>query len=264
MSEPFVRAPRVGGDWLHSAPIRKVFAALKAGNAEARIVGGAVRDAIIGRPVREIDIATTALPEEVMRLASEARLGAHPTGIDHGTVTVVADGMPFEVTTLRRDIETDGRHAVVTFTTVWQEDAARRDFTINALYCREDGTLYDPVGGLDDLRKRRVRFIGDPETRIREDYLRILRFFRFSAAYGNGQLDPAGLAAAVALKHGLSQLSPERIRAEYPEIARCTQCGRSRECDARQRRAAVGHPRNGPSRAARPAAGHRARARPAA
>ena len=218
MSEPFVRAPRVGGDWLHSAPIRKVFAALKAGNAEARIVGGAVRDAIIGRPVREIDIATTALPEEVMRLASEARLGAHPTGIDHGTVTVVADGMPFEVTTLRRDIETDGRHAVVTFTTVWQEDAARRDFTINALYCREDGTLYDPVGGLDDLRKRRVRFIGDPETRIREDYLRILRFFRFSAAYGNGQLDPAGLAAAVALKHGLSQLSPERIRAEILKL----------------------------------------------
>jgi poly(A) polymerase len=218
MSEPFVRAPRVGGDWLHSAPIRKVFAALKAGNAEARIVGGAVRDAIIGRPVREIDIATTALPEEVMRLASEARLGAHPTGIDHGTVTVVADGMPFEVTTLRRDVETDGRHAVVTFTTVWQEDAARRDFTINALYCREDGTLYDPVGGLDDLRKRRVRFIGDPETRIREDYLRILRFFRFSAAYGNGQLDPTGLAAAVALKHGLSQLSPERIRAEILKL----------------------------------------------
>lgn len=105
MSEPFVRAPRVSGDWLHSAPIRKVFAALKAGNAEARIVGGAVRDAIIGRPVREIDIATTALPEEVMRLASEARLAAHPTGIDHGTVTVVADGMPFEVTTLRRDVE---------------------------------------------------------------------------------------------------------------------------------------------------------------
>ena len=190
MSEPFVRAPRVGGDWLHSAPIRKVFAALKAGNAEARIVGGAVRDVVglelfAARPVGEIDIATTALPEEVMRLASEARLGAHPTGIDHGTVTVVADGMPFEVTTLRRDIETDGRHAVVTFTTVWQEDAARRDFTINALYCREDGTLYDPVGGLDDLRKRRVRFIGDPETRIREDYLRILRFFRFSAACPN-------------------------------------------------------------------------------
>ena len=218
MSEPFVRAPRVSGDWLHSAPIRKVFAALKAGNAEARIVGGAVRDAIIGRPVGEIDIATTALPEEVMRLASEARLAAHPTGIDHGTVTVVADGMPFEVTTLRRDIETDGRHAVVTFTTVWQEDAARRDFTINALYCREDGTLYDPVGGLDDLRKRRVRFIGDPETRIREDYLRILRFFRFSAAYGNGALDPAGLAAAVALKRGLSQLSPERIRAEFLKL----------------------------------------------
>jgi poly(A) polymerase len=218
MPETFVRAPRVDGAWLHSVAIRKVFAALKAGKAEARVVGGAVRDALIDRPVSEVDIATTALPEEVMRLALRAGLGAHPTGIDHGTVTVVADGVPFEVTTLRRDVETDGRRAVVAFTTVWQEDAARRDFTINALYCREDGTLYDPVGGLNDLRKRRVRFIGDPEARIREDYLRILRFFRFSAAYGNGQLDPTGLAAAVALKDGLPRLSSERIRTEILKL----------------------------------------------
>ena len=218
MSETFVRAPRVNGAWLHSAAIGKVFAALEAGKAEARIVGGAVRNALIDRPVHEVDIATTAVPEEVMRLALEAGLGAHPTGIDHGTVTVVADGVPFEVTTLRRDVETDGRHAVVAFTTVWQEDAARRDFTINALYCGKDGTLYDPVGGLDDLRKRRVRFIGDAEARIREDYLRILRFFRFSAAYGNGQLDRTGLAAVIALKDGLSRLSPERVRAEILKL----------------------------------------------
>ena len=218
MSETFVRAPRVNGAWLHSAAIGKVFAALEAGKAEARIVGGAIRNALIDRPVHEVDIATTAVPEEVMRLALEAGLGAHPTGIDHGTVTVVADGVPFEVTTLRRDIETDGRHAVVAFTTVWHEDAARRDFTINALYCGKDGTLYDPVGGLDDLRKRRVRFIGDAEARIREDYLRILRFFRFSAAYGNGQLDRTGLAAVIALKDGLSRLSPERVRAEILKL----------------------------------------------
>ena len=152
----------------------------------------------------------------------------------------------FEVTTLRRDVETDGRHAVVAFTTIWQDDAARRDFTINALYCREDGTLYDPVGGLDDLRKRRVRFIGDAEERIREDYLRILSFFRFSAAYGNGQLDPTGLAAAVALKDGLSRLSPERVRAEILKSARGTECGGSRACHARKRRAAVGIPTTTP------------------
>jgi poly(A) polymerase len=216
MSNP--KGPRVGGDWLRSAPLGKVFAALNAGNAEARIVGGAVRNALIGHPVKEIDIATPALPDEVMRLASNAGLGAYPTGIDHGTVTVVADGQSFEVTTLRRDIETDGRHAVVAFTTDWNEDAARRDFTINALYCGADGSLYDPVGGLDDLHKRRVRFIGDPEARIREDYLRILRFFRFSAAYGKGQLDPAGLAAVVALKDGLLRLSPERVGAELLKL----------------------------------------------
>ena len=218
MTETSIRGPRVSGAWLQSRAIRKVFAALKAGDAEARIVGGAVRNALIDRPVKEVDIATTALPEDVMRLAREAGLGAHPTGIDHGTVTVVADGIPFEVTTLRRDVETDGRHAVVAFTTTWEEDAARRDFTINALYCDDDGTLYDPVGGLDDLRKRRVRFIGDPRARIREDYLRILRFFRFSADYGNGQIDPTGLAAADGLKDGLALLSSERVRAEILKL----------------------------------------------
>lgn len=210
--------PRVSGDWLQSPALAKVFAALADGGAEARVVGGAVRNALIHRPVKEIDIATTARPEEVMRLAERAGLAAHPTGIDHGTITVVAGKQPFEVTTLRRDVETDGRHAVVTFTTSWEEDASRRDFTINALYCKLDGTLYDYASGIDDLRKRRVRFIGDAEARIREDYLRVLRFFRFSAEYGNGQLDATGLAAAIALKDGLALLSAERVRAEIMKL----------------------------------------------
>ncbi len=218
MSESQPKWPRVSGDWLQSPALAKVFAALADGGAEARVVGGAVRNALIHRPVKEIDIATTARPEEVMRLAERAGLAAHPTGIDHGTITVVAGKQPFEVTTLRRDVETDGRHAVVTFTTSWEEDASRRDFTINALYCKLDGTLYDYASGIDDLRKRRVRFIGDAHARIREDYLRVLRFFRFSAEYGNGQLDATGLAAAIALKDGLALLSAERVRAEIMKL----------------------------------------------
>jgi poly(A) polymerase len=213
-----IKWPRLDAAWLQSPAISKVFAALAEGGAEARVVGGAVRNALIDRPVKEVDIATTAPPDEVTRLALAAELGAHPTGIAHGTITVVADKQPFEVTTLRRDVETDGRHATVAFTTSWDEDAARRDFTINALYCAPDGTLYDPVGGLDDLRKRRVRFIGSPEARIREDFLRILRFFRFNAEYGNGHLDPAGLDATITLKDGLSLLSAERIRSEMLKL----------------------------------------------
>lgn len=214
MSDGAIKWPRVSGEWLQSTALRSVFAALTRDGAEVRVVGGAVRNALIDRPVRDVDLATTATPDEVMQLAQAAGLAAHPTGIDHGTVTVVTDGRPFEVTTLRRDVETDGRHATVAFTASWEADAARRDFTINALYCAADGTVYDTVGGLDDLRQRRVRFIGDAKERIREDYLRILRFFRFNAEYGNGQLDPTGLAAANALKDGLSLLSPERVRAE--------------------------------------------------
>jgi len=214
MPEILITGRRVSAPWLHSAPLKKVFAAIAAGNEEARVVGGAVRNALIGRPVTEIDLATTATPDDVIRLARAAGLGAHPTGIDHGTVTLVADEATFEVTTLRRDVATDGRHAVVAFTKAWDEDARRRDFTINALYCAEDGTLYDPIGGLDDLVRRRVRFIGDAKARIEEDYLRILRFFRFSAEYGNGELDPTSLGAACALKDGLKRLSPERVRNE--------------------------------------------------
>jgi poly(A) polymerase len=218
MTDAAITWPHVTASWLRAPDLAKVFAALTAEGADARVVGGAVRNTLIDRPVQDIDIATTARPDDVMRLAQQAGLGAYPTGIDHGTITVVADKRSFEVTTLRRDVETDGRHAVVRFSTSWAEDAARRDFTINALYCSADGTIYDFAGGLDDLRQRRVRFIGDAEARIREDYLRILRFFRFAAEYGKGQIDAAGLAAANALKEGLTLLSAERVRAELLKL----------------------------------------------
>jgi poly(A) polymerase len=166
------------------------------------------------RPVKDIDIATTARPADVMRLAQAAGLGAVPTGIDHGTVTVIAQHQPFEVTTLRRDVETFGRQARVAFTADWSEDASRRDFTLNALYCDATGTVHDPLGGYADLLARRVRFIGEARDRIREDYLRILRFFRFTAEYADGAPDAEGLAASVEMAAGLDRLSAERIRAE--------------------------------------------------
>ena len=202
-------------EWLSRPATRAVFTALAAGGAEARAVGGAVRNALMGTPVKDVDIATPALPADVMRLAAEAGLHPVPTGLEHGTVTVVAQHIPFEVTTLRRDVEGFGRHARVTFTTDWTEDARRRDFTMNALYCSAEGVVHDPLGGYADLQARRVRFIGDPHERIREDYLRTLRFFRFLAEYGNAAApDPEGLAATIAEKSGLSGLSGERIRAE--------------------------------------------------
>jgi poly(A) polymerase len=202
-------------EWLNRPQTRRVLAALEAGGAQARAVGGAVRNALMGTPVKDIDIATTAVPQEVVRLAKKAGLHSVPTGIEHGTVTVIADHVPFEVTTLRRDIETFGRHARVTFTTDWREDALRRDFTMNALYCGADGHVHDPLGGYGDIIARRVRFIGEARERIREDYLRILRFFRFIAEYGDGSApDPEGLAASIAEKEGLRGLSGERIRAE--------------------------------------------------
>lgn len=200
--------------WLASPSTRAVLDALAGGGFAARVVGGAVRNALLGVPVKDIDIATTALPQDVIRLAVAAGLGAVPTGVSHGTVTVIAGHQPFEVTTLRRDIETFGRQARVTFTTVWAEDAARRDFTLNALYCDRDGVVHDPLAGFGDLQARRVRFIGDASARIREDYLRILRFFRFTAQYAEGPADADGVAACVALADGLDQLSAERIRSE--------------------------------------------------
>ena len=185
---------------------------------EARVVGGAVRNALLGVPIAEIDVATTAVPEEVVKRVTAAGFKPVPTGIEHGTVTVVIDKHPFEVTTLRKDVETYGRHAKVEFGRDWKADAERRDFTINALSATRDGTVYDYAGGLDDLGHRRVRFIGDPAKRIAEDYLRILRFFRFHAAYGSGHPDAAGLAACIAGRDGLDQLSRERVRMELMKL----------------------------------------------
>jgi poly(A) polymerase len=205
-------------EWLQWPETAKVFAALNAEGVETRAVGGAVRDALLGLPVTEIDLATTAVPQKVMTLAREAGLKAIPTGIEHGTVTVIVDEMPFEVTTLRRDVETFGRHAKVAFTEDWEEDARRRDFTLNALYADREGIVFDPLGFYADLMEGRVRFIGDAEARIKEDYLRILRFFRFNAYYGRGPLDADGLAASVKLREGLAQLSAERVAAEMRRL----------------------------------------------
>jgi len=218
MSQLTASGPRITAEWLEAKPLRSIFAAFERAHVDVCVVGGAIRNTLIDRRVVDVDLATPVLPEAVIQLAKEAGLGAYPTGIDHGTVTLVSDGVGFEVTTLRRDVETDGRHAIVAFTQSWNEDARRRDFTINALYCTSDGTIYDPIGGLADLRRRRVRFIGNAEARIREDYLRILRFFRFSADYGKGQLDAPGLAAAIDLKEGLTELAAERIRAELLKL----------------------------------------------
>lgn len=207
-----------GADWLERRETQAIFDALAVGDVETRVVGGAVRNALLRLPVTEMDLATTAEPEHVMALARHAKLKAIPTGIDHGTVTLIADGTPFEVTTLRRDVETFGRHAQVAFTTDWEEDARRRDFTLNALYADRDGTVFDPLGGYDDLAQGRVRFIGDAESRIKEDYLRILRFFRFSAYYGKCAFDASGLRASVRLLAGLEQLSAERVGTELRRI----------------------------------------------
>lgn len=186
---------------------------------EARVVGGAVRNVLIDAPVHEVDIATTAVPDEVVRRAKAAGFKPVPTGIDHGTVTVVVERHPFEVTTLRTDVETFGRHAKVAFGRDWREDALRRDFTINALSATRDGTVYDYTTGLVDLDARRVRFIGDAGKRIAEDYLRILRFFRFHAAYGaSGHPDPDGVAACIAAREGIAQLSRERLRMEMLKL----------------------------------------------
>jgi poly(A) polymerase len=204
--------------WLTAAPLARLMALLNRDGEEARIVGGAVRNALIGLPVGEIDLATTAHPDEVMRRADAEGFKAVPTGIAHGTVTVIVHGKPFEVTTLREDVETFGRHARVAFGRDWKKDAGRRDFTINALSAAADGAVFDYVGGLADIAARRVRFIGDPATRIGEDYLRILRFFRFHATYGAGPLDAAGLHACIVARSGLELLSRERVRMEIMKL----------------------------------------------
>ena len=192
--------------------------ALFAALGEARLVGGVVRNALLGRPISDIDVATPLVPTVVRERLEAAGIKAVPTGIEHGTITAVIKGKPFEVTTLRRDVETDGRRAVVAFTTDWAEDAQRRDFTMNALYADLSGEVYDTVGGIADLEVGRVRFVGDPEQRVREDYLRILRFFRFHAWYGAGPLDGDALAAIDQLKAGMVNLSGERIAKEMLKL----------------------------------------------
>ena len=214
------RTDRKLGDaaWLASGALPRLLDVLDRDGEEARVVGGAVRNALLGMPIAEVDIATTAVPEEVVKRVTAAGFKVVPTGIEHGTVTVVIEKHPFEVTTLRKDVETYGRHAKVEFGRDWRADAQRRDFTINALSATRDGTVYDYAGGLDDLSHRRVRFIGDPAKRIAEDYLRILRFFRFHAAYGSGRPDAAGLSACIAGRDGLDQLSRERVRMELLKL----------------------------------------------
>lgn len=204
--------------WLDDALVKRIFAALAADGGEARVVGGAVRNALLDEPVSDIDFATTHLPDRSSALLEAAGFRVVPTGIDHGTVMAVADGRGFEITTLRADIATDGRHAEVRFGVDWKADAERRDFTINALYCRADGAVVDDVGGLADIGTRTLRFIGQAETRITEDYLRILRFFRFFAQYGAGRPDGDGLRAVAKLKSGLDRLSAERIWTELKKL----------------------------------------------
>ncbi|MGH6893131.1 MAG: CCA tRNA nucleotidyltransferase [Dongiaceae bacterium] len=205
---------RLPQPWMTKGPAARVMQALTAEGDAARFVGGCVRDALVGRPIRDIDIATPLSPQRVTALLEKAGLKAVPTGIDHGTITAVADKTGIEVTTLRLDLETDGRRAKVAFTDDWQADAARRDLTINALFADADGTVRDYFGGIEDLAAGRVRFVGDPAQRITEDYLRLLRFFRFHADYANGPFDPAAVAAAKELAPNLKSLSGERLRQE--------------------------------------------------
>jgi poly(A) polymerase len=204
--------------WLKTGPATRVLALLNADGEEARVVGGAVRNTLLGLTVGDIDIATTALPDEVVRRAGAAGIKSVPTGIAHGTVTLVVGAHPFEVTTLREDTETFGRRAKVAFGRDWVRDAERRDFTINGLSVDVEGLVHDYVGGLEDITARRVRFIGEPDKRIAEDYLRILRFFRIHAAYGVGEPDRAGYLACIGGRAGLASLSAERIRAEVLKL----------------------------------------------
>jgi len=202
--------------WMHTPAIRRVVAALEEDGEEARLVGGCVRDALAGRPIKDIDLATPLRPEAVIERLERAGIRVVPTGLSHGTVTAIVGPRKdaVEITTLRVDRETDGRRAIVDFTDDWTADAARRDFTINAISLSSDGRIHDPFGGAADLAQGRVRFVGEASQRIREDYLRLLRFFRFHAYYGRGAMDPEALAAARELAPGLARLSAERVREE--------------------------------------------------
>ena len=215
---------RVGGAWIEAPASQAICAMLESAGFSALFVGGCVRNALLKEPVGDIDIATDARPERVIELSEKAGFKAVPTGLEHGTVTVVSDHIAHEITTFRKDVETHGRHATVAFSDDVQEDARRRDFTMNALYARADGTVIDPLGGIGDLLARRVRFIDDAGQRIREDYLRILRFFRFHAWYGDptGGLDSEGLAAIATHVDGLKGLSRERVGAEIIKLLTAT------------------------------------------
>ncbi len=211
---------RITDSWLAGVAPQAICAMLAEAGHQAWFVGGCVRNALIGAPITDIDITTDATPERVTELSEAQGFHPVPTGFDHGTVTVVVNGIPFEVTTLRHDVETDGRRAVVAYASSIEEDAHRRDFTMNALYADPSGKIADPLGGLSDLEARRVRFIDDPRDRIREDYLRILRFFRFHAWYGDpeGGLDAEALSAVSELSAGLETLSRERVGAEIKKL----------------------------------------------
>lgn len=204
--------------WMDRPPVRALVAALEVGGVRVRFVGGCVRDALVGLVPADIDLATPELPETVLDRLKAAGIKAVPTGLAHGTITAVVDHQPYEVTTLRRDVETDGRHAVVAYTDDWRADAARRDFTINAIYADADGVLFDPEGGVADLAAQRVRFVGEAEQRIAEDYLRVLRYFRFHARFGGGVPDAGALAACAAARNGLGRLSAERVAAELLKL----------------------------------------------
>ncbi|NLR96748.1 CCA tRNA nucleotidyltransferase [Rhizobium sp. P38BS-XIX] len=216
-----------GEAWFRDKGLERVLSLLNADGGEGRVVGGAVRNSLMGLPVADIDVATTLLPEAVVERAGAAGIKAVPTGIVHGTVTLVIDGKPFEITTLRRDVETDGRRARVAFSDDWQADAERRDLTVNALYASADGEVVDLVGGLADLERRNIRFIGDAATRIAEDYLRILRFFRFFAYYGSGRPDADGLRACAAARSKISTLSAERVWSEMKKLLAAADPGRA-------------------------------------
>jgi tRNA nucleotidyltransferase/poly(A) polymerase len=216
--EPLIVEKAALFTFLREPEVRALLDCLNQDGFVTKIVGGAVRNTLMGLPVNDIDLATTARPTEVVEHAETFGLKVVPTGIDHGTVTVIVMGTPYEVTTLRRDVATDGRHAQVEFTTSWREDASRRDFTMNALYLDRDGTVTDYVGGIADIERGQVRFIGDPIARIREDYLRILRYFRMYGWYGRGRPDPVSIQACTAERRGLSTLSSERVWSELKRL----------------------------------------------
>ncbi|WEX76532.1 CCA tRNA nucleotidyltransferase [Sinorhizobium numidicum] len=213
--------------WFEVASLRRVFELLNVDGGEVRVVGGAIRNSLLGLPVSDVDLATTWRPEEVAARAKAAGIKSVPTGFDHGTITLVVDGTPYEVTTLRRDVATDGRRAEVAFGTDWKADAERRDFTINALYAARDGEVFDYVGGLADVETRTVRFIGNAAERVAEDYLRVLRFFRFFAHYGHGRPDAEGLRACAQARAKLSTLSAERVWGETKKLLSAADPGRA-------------------------------------